>query len=54
MRAEVGAFEKVADVVVSKYANQLPLYRQEQVLRRHGIEIDRRRFVIGSGGPQRS
>ena len=31
----------VADVVVSKYADQLPLYRQEQILRRHGIEIDR-------------
>lgn len=31
----------VADVVVSKYADQLPLYRQEQILKRHGIEIDR-------------
>lgn len=31
----------VADVVVSKYADQLPLYRQEQILRRYGIEIDR-------------
>jgi transposase len=31
----------VADVLVSKYADHMPLYRQEQVLKRHGIEIDR-------------
>jgi transposase len=31
----------VADVLVAKYADHMPLYRQEQGLRRHGIEIDR-------------
>ena len=31
----------VADVVVSKYADQLPLYRQEQILKRYGIDTDR-------------
>ena len=31
----------VADVLVSKYADHLPLYRQAQILAREGIEIDR-------------
>jgi transposase len=31
----------VADVVVSKYADHLPLYRQSQVLARQGVRIER-------------
>ena len=31
----------VADVVVSKYADHLPLYRQSQILARHGVKIER-------------
>ena len=31
----------VADVLVSKYADHLPLYRQSQILAREGITIDR-------------
>jgi transposase len=31
----------VADVLVSKYADHLPLYRQSQILAREGVKIDR-------------
>ena len=31
----------VADVVVSKHADHLPLYRQSQILARHGVSIER-------------
>ena len=31
----------VADVVVSKHAHHLPLYRQSQILARHGVRIER-------------
>lgn len=31
----------VAHVIVSKYADHLPLYRQAQIYRRQGIDIDR-------------
>jgi transposase len=31
----------VADVVVSKHADHLPLYRQSQILGRHGVRIER-------------
>ena len=31
----------VADVVVSKHAYHLPLYRQSQILARHGVRIER-------------
>ncbi len=31
----------VADIVVSKYADHLPLYRQSQILARHGVTIER-------------
>jgi transposase len=31
----------VADVVVSKHADHLPLYRQSQILGRHGVKIER-------------
>jgi transposase len=31
----------IADVVVSKYADHLPLYRQSQILARHGVTIER-------------
>ncbi len=32
----------LAQVVVSKYADHLPLYRQEGILARHGVELSRR------------
>lgn len=31
----------VADVLVSKYADHLPLYRQAEILAREGMPIDR-------------
>ncbi len=31
----------LAQVVVSKYADHLPLYRQERIYRRHGVELSR-------------
>jgi transposase len=31
----------VADVVVAKHADHLPLYRQSQILARHGVKIER-------------
>jgi transposase len=31
----------IAHVLVSKYSEHLPLYRQAQVMARHGISIDR-------------
>ena len=31
----------LAHVVVSKYADHLPLYRQEGIFRRHGVELSR-------------
>lgn len=31
----------IADVLVKKYADHMPFYRQAQALRRQGIEIDR-------------
>ena len=31
----------LAHVVTSKYADHLPLYRQEQILERHGVEVTR-------------
>jgi transposase len=39
----------LAQVVTSKYADHLPLYRQEQVLRRHGIEVSRRTLSEWNG-----
>ena len=38
----------VADVLVSKYADHLPLYRQSQILARDGIDIDRSTLATGS------
>ena len=31
----------LAHVIVSKYADHLPLYRQEGIFRRHGVELSR-------------
>ena len=39
----------VADVVVSKYADHCPLYRQAQILERQGIEIDRATLAFWVG-----
>jgi transposase len=39
----------LAHVVASKYADHLPLYRQEQILARHGIEVTRRTLAEWNG-----
>lgn len=31
----------IAQVLVAKYSEHMPLYRQAQVFARHGIELDR-------------
>ena len=42
----------VAHVVVSKFADALPLYRQAQMLERQGIKLDRSTLAkTGLGGP---
>jgi transposase len=32
----------LAEVITSKYADHLPLYRQEEIFARHGVEISRK------------
>lgn len=39
----------LAHVVASKYADHLPLYRQEQIFQRHGVEITRRTLSEWNG-----
>ena len=39
----------VADVLVSKYADHLPLYRQAQILAREGVHIDRSTLALWVG-----
>jgi len=39
----------LAHVVTSKYADHLPLYRQEQIFYRHGVEVSRRTLAEWSG-----
>lgn len=39
----------VAHVLVNKYANHLPLYRQWQILARQGIDIDRSNLALWTG-----
>ncbi len=39
----------LAQVVTSKYADHLPLYRQEQILWRHGVAITRRTLAEWNG-----
>ncbi len=39
----------VAHILVNKYANHLPLYRQWQILARQGIEIDRSNLALWVG-----
>jgi len=39
----------LAHVVTGKYADHLPLYRQEQILYRHGVEVSRRTLAEWSG-----
>jgi transposase len=45
-RAEPGL---LAQVVTSKYADHLPLYRQEQIFRRYGVEVTRRTLAEWNG-----
>jgi len=40
----------VAQVLVSKYCDHTPLYRQAQILARHGIELDRSTLANWVGG----
>ena len=37
----------VAQVLVSKYADHLPLYRQAQIYARQGIDLDRSTLAVG-------
>jgi transposase len=39
----------LAQVVTAKYADHLPLYRQEQIFRRHGVEVSRRTLSEWNG-----
>jgi len=39
----------VAHILVNKYANHLPLYRQWQILARQGIDIDRSTLALWTG-----
>jgi hypothetical protein len=39
----------IADVLVSKYADHLPLYRQTQILAREGVNIDRSTLTLWVG-----
>src|SRR3984885_12929292 len=41
----------LAHVLVAKYCDQLPLYRQSQIFARHGVEIDRSTLANWVGGP---
>jgi hypothetical protein len=40
----------LANVVVAKYCDHLPLYRQSQAFARHGVEIDRSTLANWLGG----
>ncbi|MBL8644939.1 MAG: transposase, partial [Rhodospirillaceae bacterium] len=40
----------IAQVLVSKYCDHLPLYRQAQIFARHGIELDRSSLANWVGG----
>ena len=39
----------IASVIVSKYADHLPLYRQSQIYARQGVEIDRSTLAFWVG-----
>jgi transposase len=39
----------IASVIVSKYADHLPLYRQSQIYARHGVDIDRSTLTFWVG-----
>ena len=41
----------LAHVLVGKYCDHLPLYRQSQIFARQGIELDRSTLATGSVGP---
>jgi len=40
----------IAHVLVSKYCDHLPLYRQSQIFERHGVELDRSTLANWVGG----
>jgi transposase len=44
----------LAHVLVAKYADHLPLYRQSEILRRSGIELDRSTLADWVGGASRT
>ena len=45
----------VADVVVAKYADHQPLYRQSEILARYGLKIERATAgAVGRCGPRRA
>lgn len=41
----------IAWIIVSKFGDHLPFYRQAEIFRRQGIEIDRARSATGRGAP---
>ena len=41
----------LAHVLVSKYADHLPLYRQGEIYAREGVELDRLPWPLGSARP---
>ena len=45
-----GAAALLAHVLVSKYCDHLPLYRQSQIFARQGVEIDRSTLANWVGG----
>jgi transposase len=44
----------LAHVIVSKYADHLPLYRQSEIYRRQGVELDRSTLADWVGGVNRT
>jgi transposase len=44
----------LAHVLVSKYADHLPLYRQSEIYAREGVELDRSTLADWAGGASRT
>src|SRR6266536_2361656 len=49
-RSQVGTPALLAQVLVSKYCDHTPLYRQSQIFARHGVELDRSTLAGWVGG----
>jgi transposase len=42
----------VADILVSKYADHLPLYREAEIYQREGVDLDRSTLAGLGGGSE--